>query len=64
MILAVLGSNNDVKYMGTLVKYQGVAPGFNGWDIATHLKNYFLRVKNVGTSDYQPPHREAGKTKK
>ena len=28
----------------SVVKYQGVAPGFNGLEIATHLKN--IKIQN------------------
>ena len=41
-------------YIHILAKYQGVAPGFNGWEIATHLKNYqkFKMVLFLSTEKY------------
>ena len=34
-----LGKTNNHTILIVLAKYQGVAPGFNGWGIATRLKN-------------------------
>ena len=39
------------KYINICIKYQGVAPGFNGWEIGTHLKN--LKIHNSDIFEYR-----------
>ena len=46
--LAALSKNKEIRkqkhIFEILVQYQGVAPGFSGWNIATHKK--LLKIQN------------------